>query len=100
MKVKLMVDWERKEILTVKELDERINAKVEEAMQDADVYDEYLDDYLDCHYTKRSLFDVLMSSDAERIEELAAIRKDIAEEIYDCVNMNMSSDYEEVVIDI
>jgi hypothetical protein len=95
-----MVNWKEKEILTVKEFNDRIKAEVDKAMQDPEVYDEYLEDYLDCHYNRRELFDFLVCSEAEREEELAAIRNDIAEEIYDCVHMNMSSDFEEVTIEV
>ena len=65
MTVKLMVDWRGKEILTVKELDERIDARVEEVMQDTDAYNEYLDDYLDNIYLKKKLFEALSGSDAD-----------------------------------
>jgi hypothetical protein len=100
MKVKLMVDWEAKEILTVKELDERINARVDEVMQDTDAYDEYLDDYVDCNYTKRELFNALAGSDAEREEVLADIRSGVAEAIYDYVDIDISSDFYAVVVEV
>lgn len=100
MKVKLMVDWRAKEILTVRELDERINARVDEVMQDTDAYDEYLDDYIDYNYVKRELFDALSGSDAEREEVLNDIRSGVAEAIYDWVNMDISSDYAEVTIEV
>jgi hypothetical protein len=100
MKVKLMVDWEAKEILTVKELDERINARVDEVMQDTDAYDEYLDDYVDCNYTKRELFNALAGSGAEREEVLADIRSGVAEAIYDYVDMDISSDFYAVVVEV
>jgi hypothetical protein len=100
MTVKLMVDWRAKEILTVKELDERIDASVEEVMQNADAYDEYLDDYIDCNYTKKELFDALSGSDAEREEVLTDIRAGVSESIYDWVNMNISSDYSEVTVEV
>jgi transcription elongation factor Elf1 len=100
MKVTLMVNWANEEILTVKELDERIDARVEEVMQDTDAYDEYLDDYLDSNYTKRELFDALSGSDAEREEVLADIHSGVAEAIYDWINMDISSDYAEVTIEV
>lgn len=100
MTVKLMVDWRAKEILTVKELDERINARVDEVMQDTDVYDEYLDDYLDCNYTKTELYNALIGN-ADEIEEITNdIRSGVAEAIYDWVNMDISSDYAEVTIEV
>jgi hypothetical protein len=100
MKVKLMVDWEAKEILTVKELDERINARVDEVMQDTDAYDEYLDDYVDCNYTKRELFNALAGSDAEREEVLSDIRSGVAEAIYDYIDIDISSDFYAVVVEV
>jgi hypothetical protein len=100
MKVKLMVDWRGKEILTVKELDERIDARVEEVMQDAYAYDEYLDDYLDSNYLKKELFDALAGSEADREEVLKDICSGVAEAIYDWVNMDMYSDYEEVTVEV
>lgn len=100
MKVTLMVDWDRREILTVKELDERIDARVEEVKQDTDAYDEYLDDYVDCNYTKRELYEALSGSDAEMEEVLDDIRLGVAEAIYDWVNMDISADYSEVTIEV
>lgn len=100
MKVKLNVNWRGKEILTVKELDERIDARVEEIMQDTDAYDEYLDDYLDSNYLKKELFDALSGSEADREEVLNDIHSGVAEAIYDWVNMDISSDYEEVIIEV
>jgi hypothetical protein len=100
MKVKLMVDWRGKEILTVKELDERINARVEEIIQDTEAYDEELEEFLDSNYTKKELFDALSGSDAEREEVLNDIRSGVAEAIYDWVNMDISSDYAEVTIEV
>jgi chromosome condensin MukBEF MukE localization factor len=100
MTVKLMVDWRAREILTVKELDERIDTRVNEVMQDTELYDEYLDDYLDSNYLKKELFDALSGSDADREEILADIRSGVAEAIYDWVNMDISSDYAEVTIEV
>ena len=100
MTVKLMVDWRAKEILTVREFDERINARVEEVMQDTDAYDEYLDDYLDSNYTKMELFEALSGNDAEREVTLTDIRAGVAEAIYDWVNMDISSDFSEVTIEV
>ena len=100
MKVTLMVDWRAREILTVKELDERINARVDEVMQDTDAYDEYLDDYLDCNYTKTELYNALIGS-ADEIEEITNdIRSGVAEAIYDFVNMDISSDFSEVTVEV
>lgn len=100
MTVKLMVNWRAKEILTTRELDERINTRVDEVMQDTDAYDEYLDDYLDCNYTKTELYNALIGS-ADEIEEITNdIRSGVADAIYDWVNMDISSDYAEVTIEV
>ena len=100
MTVKLNVNWRGKEILTTRELDERISARVDEVMQNTDAYDEYLDDYLDSNYLKKELFDALSGSEADREEVLNDIRSGVAEAIYDWVNMDISSDYEEVTIEV
>ena len=100
MKVKIYVNWKEKEILTVKELDERIDARVEEVMQDTDAYNEYLDDYLDNIYLKKKLFEALSGSDADREEVLDDIRSAVARAIYDFVDMDISTDYAEVVIEV
>lgn len=100
MKVNLMVNWKEKEILTIKELDERIDARVKEVMQDTDAYDEYLEDYIDCNYTKKELFDALSGSDAEREEALTDIRSGVAEAIYDWVNMDISCDFHDITIEV
>jgi hypothetical protein len=95
-----MVDWRAREILTVKELDERIDARVDEVMQDTELYEDYLDDYIDCNYTKKELFDALSGSEADREEVLDDIRSGVAEEIYDFVNMDISSDFSEVIVEV
>lgn len=100
MKVKLMVDWRAREILTVRELDKRIDARVEEVMQDTDAYNEYLDDYLDSNYLKTELFEALSGSDTDREEVLNDIRSGVAEAIYDWVNMDISSDFAEIDIEV
>lgn len=100
MKVKLMVDWRAREILTVREVDKRIEDRVEEVMQDTEAYDEYLDDYIDCNYTKKELFDALSGSEADREEVLNDIKSGVAEAIYDWVNMDISSDFAEIEIEV
>lgn len=100
MRVKLMVDWHEKEILTDKELDERINARVEEVMRNTEAYDEYLDEYLDCNYDKMDLFDALSGNDAAREEVLADIRSGVAEAIYDWVRGDTSSSFSEVEVEV
>ena len=100
MTVKLLVNWKEKEILTTKQLDEKIDARVEEVMQDTDAYNEYLDDYLGNIYLKKKLFDALSGSDADREEVLNDIRSAVARAIYDFVDMDISTDYAEVTIEV
>lgn len=100
MKVTLMVNWKEKEILTAKELEERIIAKVDETIQDTELYEDYLDDYLDSNYTKLDLFNALTGDKDEIKETINDIRSGVAEAIYDWVNMDISSDYEEVTIEV
>ena len=100
MKVTLMVNWRGKEILTVKELDERIKARFEEIRQDTELYDEYLEAYLDFNYTKKELFDTLVGDSDDMAQTIEDVRSGVAEEIYECVNMDISSDYAEVTIEV
>lgn len=100
MKVTLMVDWRQREILTVRELDERIDAKVDEIMQDTNIYDEYLDDYLDCNYTKMELYNALIGSKDEVEKIVTDVRSGVAEAIYDFVNMDIPSDFSEVTVEV
>jgi hypothetical protein len=100
MKVTLMVNWREKEILTAKELEERIIAKVDETMQDTELYEDYLDDYLDSNYTKLDLFNALTGGKDEVEETINDIRSGVAEAIYDWVNMDISGDYHDVTIEV
>ena len=99
MKVTLMVNWREKEILTVKELDERIDARVDEIMQDTEAYDEYLEDYLDSNYTKMELYNALIGSKDEVEEVVNDIHSGVAETIYDWVNMDISGDFHDITIE-
>jgi hypothetical protein len=100
MTVKLMVDWRAREILSAKELDERIDARVEEVMGNTEAYDEYLDDFIDSNYTKMELSEALTGGDEEKEEVLTDIRAGVADAIYDWVYMNISSDYSEVIVEV
>lgn len=100
MKVTLMVDWRAKEILTVRQLDKRIEDRVEETIQNTDAYNEYLDDYIDSNYSKMELFEALTGSDAKREETISDIRSGVAEAIYDWMNMDVSSDFHDIAIEI
>lgn len=100
MKVMLMVNWEDREILTTKELDERINARIDEVMQDTDAYDEFLDDYLDANYTRMELFNALIGGIDEIEQTVNDIRAGVAEGISDWVDMNISGDFYKVIVEV
>lgn len=100
MTVKLYVNWREKEILTAQQLDERIDEKVERMMSDKDCYNEYLDDYLDCNYTKLELFEALTKGEAFIREILDDVKSDVAGGIYERCDMDTRSDYEEVKIEV
>jgi hypothetical protein len=95
-----MVNWREREILTLKELDERINARVDEVMQDTDTYDEYLEEYLSSHYTKIDLYNALIGSSDEIEEVVNDIRAGVAEDIYDYVNMDISGNFHDITIEV
>ena len=100
MTVKLMVNWKEKEILTVKELDKRIDDEFDKAMEDTELYDEYLDDYLTTNYTRMELFKALAGDKVDIEEVIGDVRSGVSEAIYDFVNMNISSDFSEVTIEV
>lgn len=100
MTVKLMVDWREKKILTVREVEEIIDKRVEEALADEDCYNEFLEEYIDCNYTKRELFDALVKGGAFTEETIDDIRSGVAEEIRDWCDMDTRCDYEEVEVEV
>ena len=101
MKVTLMVNWEEKEILTVEEFDERVKASaIEEIQDDDEVYDAYLDEYLDRNYTKMELFNALSGSEAEREKILSDIRSGVAEAVYDWVKKVISDNFHDITIKV
>lgn len=101
MTVKLMVNWREREITTERELADKIDDRVKEMLEDKDTYEEYLDDYIDCNYTKMELFGILASDNQSVIEEtLDDIRNGVQESIFDWCDMDIRSDYEEVKIEV
>lgn len=100
MTVKLMVDWANKEILTVEELDKRIDDRFDEVMEDTELYDEYLDDYLNCNYTKMELFQALTGDKNDIEEVIGDVRSGVSEAIFDYVSMDISSDFSEVTVEV
>ena len=101
MTVKLLVDWRSKEITTERELADKIDDRVKAMLEDEDCYEEYLDDYLDCNYTKMELFGILASGNQSIIEEtLDDIRNGVQESIFDWCDMDTRGDYETITIEV
>ena len=100
MTVKLWVNWREREILTNQQLEEKINARVEDAMADEDYYNECLDDYIDCNYTKLELFEALTKGEAFIRETIDDIKSGVAEGINDWCDMDTRSEYEEVKVEV
>ena len=100
MKVKLWVNWEGREILTTRELEEKVYKKVERTMSDEDCYSEYLEDYIDCNYTKLELFEVLTRGEVFIRETIDDIKSGVAENIYDWYCTDTYSDYEKVDVEV
>ena len=100
MTVKLWVNWKEREILTTRQLDEKIEARVEEMMSNKDSYNECLDDYIDSNYTKLELFEALTKGGEFIKETIDDIKSGVAEGIYDWCDMDTRSDYEEIKIEV
>jgi hypothetical protein len=100
MTVKLWVDWERREILTTRQLDKRVDESVERIMSDEERYNEYLDDYIDCNYTKMEFFEALTKGEAFIRETIDGIKSGVAENISDWCYTDIYSDYEKVVVEV
>ena len=100
MTVKLMVDWKKKEILTVEEFGNRIDDEFDKAMKDTELYDEYLDDYLASNYTRMELFKALAGDKIGIEEVIGDVRSGVSEAIYDFIRMDISSDFSEVTIEV
>ena len=101
MTVKLLVDWRSREITTERRLADKIDDRVKGMLEDKECYEEYLDDYIDCNYTKIELFGILASGNQSIIEEtLNNIRNGVQESIFDWCDMDIRSDYETVTIEV
>ena len=100
MTVKLWVNWEGRKILTTQQLDEMVNESVKRIVSDEEHYNEYLDDYIDCNYTKIELFEALTKGEAFIRETIDDIRSGVAENIYDWCYTDIYSDYEKVIIEV
>ena len=100
MTVKLLVNWREKEIATERELTDKIDERVKAMLEDKDCYEEYLDDYIDCNYTKLELFEALTKGEDFIRETIDDIRSGVAEGIYDLCECDIRGDYEEVRIEV
>ena len=100
MTVKLWVNWEEREILTTQQLDKMVDENAERINSDEERYDEYLDDYIDCNYTKLELFEALTKGEAFIEETIDDIRSGVAENIYDFCYTNIYSDYCKVEVEV
>lgn len=100
MTVKLMVNWREREILTAQQLEEKIDERVEHMMSDEDCYNDYLDDYIGCNYSKLDLFEALTKDEASIRETIDDIRSGVAESIRDWCECDVRGDYEEVKIEV
>ena len=100
MTVKLYVNWRERKILTNQQLEEQIDERVEHMMSDDACYEEYLEDYLDCNYTKIELFEALTKGEAFIRETIDDIKSGVAEGIVDWCECDIRGDYEEVKIEV
>ena len=101
MTVKLNIDWRNREVITERELADKIDDRVKEVLENKDSYEEYLDDYIDCNYTKMELFGILASGNQSIVEEtLNDIRNGVQESIFDWCDMDTRSDYDIVTIEV
>ena len=100
MTVTLWVDWRGEEILTAEQMDKRVDEKVKEIKSNEDSYNEFLEDYIDCNYTKLELFNALASDGASIEETIDDIKSGVAENIYDWCYTDIYSDYEKVTIEV
>ena len=100
MTVKLLVNWREKDITTERELADKIDDRVKAMLEDKDCYEEYLEDYLDCNYTKLELFEALTKGEDFIRETIDDIRSGVAEGIYDWCECDIRGDYEEVKIEV
>ena len=100
MTVKLLVNWREKEITTERELADKIDDRVKAMLEDKDCYEEYLDDYIDCNYTKLELFEALTKGENFIRETIDDIRSGVAEGIRDWCECDVRGDYEEVKIEV
>ena len=100
MTVKLMVDWEEREILTIRQLDDKIDEVVKERLADEDYYAEELEIYLDNNYTKIELFEVLTDDRINKEKFVKEIRESVEEQVRDYSDRDIKGNYDEYTIEV
>ena len=95
-----MVNWKEKKILTVKEFDDSIEDRFEEAMKNANLYEEYLEEYLDSKYTKTELFKALTGDKYDIKAVIRDIQTGVSEAIYDDIQMDIEDNFEEIIVEV
>lgn len=100
MTVKLWINWEDRKVLTTQQLDELIDKRIADVVNDEYAFEEELEDYLDSYYTKLELFDILTKDSATIKSALEDIREGVKGDIgYRC-ERDIREDYEEVSIEV
>ena len=100
MTVTLWVNWDEKEILTTRQLDNKIDNTVSDILQNPDSYLEELDEYLDNYYTKIELFEALTDDRINKEKFVNEIREGIKEQVRYWNDDNIRRDYQKVEIEI
>ena len=100
MIVKLWVNWRERKVLTTQQLDELIDERIANIVNDECSFSNELEDYLDSYYTKLELFDILSSDSATIKKELEDIREGVKGKIGDWCERNIRDDYEEMPIEV
>ena len=100
MTVKLLVDWRKGEILTTRQLDEKIDDAVKTRLEDEDCYAEELEDYLNDNYTKIELFEALTDDRINKERFIKEIREGVEEQVRDWCDRDIRCDYETVTIEV
>ena len=91
--IAVYVNWREKEILTEEEYEKKVNARVEDILNDEERYEEWKEEYLESNYKASEIFDL---TEEEKKEILADIKSDIL----DWVTDDMGYSYDEVNLDI
>lgn len=100
MTVKLWVNWRGREILTTRQLDERIDEAVKIRLDDKDCYAEELEEYLDYNYTKMELLEALTDERINKERFIAEIHEGVEENIRDYIDTDIRGDFEAINIEV